>query len=147
MSKFEKIGIPLSLKTGTNNNTGFDEGTFDIVYASASVYYLSNENQRIEDALRHCHKILKNGGFFVGSLARYDCHTTKNAEKLDANRLILEDPYYKVRKGQFYHVYNSQEEVHTDFSKCGFHVISVNNYDVDWYGTRETLYLFVAKKL
>lgn len=145
-SKFEKLGIDLSLKTGTNNNTGFPDDTFDIVYSSAAIYYLGDETQRIQDALKHCSNILKPGGFFVGSVARHDCHTTKGALKLDANRYILEDPYYKVRKGQYYHVYNSNEEVREDLSNCGFEVVCVTDYDVDWFGTRETLYLFVAKK-
>ena len=75
-----------------------------------------------------------------------DNHTTADAIKLDSNRLILEDPFYKFRKGQYYHVYNSQEELKTDLEIAGFKAIAITNYDVDWFGTRETLFLFVATK-
>tara|TARA_B110000014_G_C20041099_1_gene541122 strand:- start:82 stop:768 length:687 start_codon:yes stop_codon:yes gene_type:complete len=146
-SKFKNKGLSITLKTGTNNNTGFNKNFFDIIYASASIYYLVDEFHRIQESYRHCWEILKEGGYFVGSLARFDAHTTVGAHQLDANRLILEDPFYKFRKGQYYHVYNSQDEIKKDLVESGFEIITINNYDVDWFGTRETLYLFIAKKV
>ncbi|MEH6632613.1 MAG: methyltransferase domain-containing protein [Halopseudomonas aestusnigri] len=144
--KLRKLGFTPKLKTGHNNNTGLDNNTFDIIYASSSIYYLSSLEDRIIDALSHCYDILKTDGYFVGSMCRSDCFVTDEAVKLDENRLILEDPYFKFRKGQHYHVYNSQDEIRCDLMKCGFKVVSLSDYDVDWFGSRETLFLFVAQK-
>ena len=145
-SKFKSRGLSVSLQTGTNNKTGFQSEVFDIIYASASIYYLLDKTHRIQQTYEHCSNILKTGGYFVGSVSCSDNHTAVDAIKLDNNRLILEDSFYKFRKGQYYHVYNSQEELKTDLEIAGFKAIAITNYDVDWFGTRETLFLFVATK-
>ena len=145
-SKFESYGLSVSLQSGVNRETGFEDGLFDIIYASASIYYLLDENHRIHETYGHCANILKTDGYFVGSVSCADNHTTADAIKLDSNRLILEDSFYQFRKGQYYHVYNSQEELKNDLEAAGFKTIAITNYDVDWFGTRETLFLFVAKK-
>lgn len=145
-SKFKSYGLSVSLQQGVNKETGFRDSSFDILYASASIYYLLDETHRIQQTYEHCSNILKTGGYFVGSVSCSDNHTVVDAIKLDNNRLILEDPFYKFRKGQYYHVYNSQEELKTDLEAADFKPITITNYDVDWFGTRETLFLFVATK-
>ena len=92
-------------------------------------------------------KILKKGGLFFATFARAGSHVTKNAKKINKNTLILEDSYYKLRKGQRYHIYNSKKEVSSDLTKNGFKPFFIGEYDIDWFGTREKLYLVGAKKI
>jgi SAM-dependent methyltransferase len=138
--------LKLNLRCGTNMETGFSHGFFDYVYACSSIYYLPSDKHTIRDALKEANKILKENGVLFSTFARSDSHVTKNATVIDKNTLILEDPFYGFRKGQRYHVFNNIDEIKTDLKLCGFDPLFVGNYDVDWFGTRETLFLCYAKK-
>lgn len=140
-------GSNVSLTVGTNVETGYQNSFFDIVYASGSIYYLPSEAFTIKDSLREANRILKFDGDLFVTFARSDSHVTQNAKSIDANTLILEDPYYNFRRGQRYHVYNNSHEIKNDLESSGFSVNYIADYDVDWFGTRETLFLCHAKKV
>ena len=144
--KYYKYRKKLDLRIGTNVNTGFNDNTFDVAYASASIYYLPSLEYSILDSLSEAYRIIKPGGLIMGSFARSDIHTVAEATKINNNIFILKDPYYKFREGQVYHTYNDKNEVLRDFGKIGFKNPLVYDYNVNWFGTRETLFIFVAKK-
>ena len=146
LEKYQKEGLDFDLRTGTNMDTGFKSNFFDIVYASASIYYLPSEKFTINDSLREANRITKDAGWLFATFARYDSHVAKNAQVIDENTLILEDPYYGFRKGQRYHVYNNKLEIESDLVSNGFAPTYIGDYDVDWFGTRETLFLVAAQK-
>lgn len=147
VAKFEGTINSKNLKIGTNVNTNFNNNFFDYVYSSASIYYLSSAKFSIHDALREVHRILKKNGLFVVSFSCSDNHTAIGAERVDKNTIILEDSFYKLRKGQRYHVYNNKEEIIEDLTKSGFDTCYIGNYDIDWFGTREKWFLVIAKKI
>lgn len=147
INKFEDLSFKPVLKVGSNVNTGFKKSFFDIVYASASIYYLPSEDYNINDALEESCRILKKGGTFFATFAREGSHVTKKAKKIDKNTLILEDIYYKLRKGQRYHIYNNKKEIKNDLTRNGFKSFFIGEYDIDWFGTRERLYIVGAKKI
>ena len=82
----------------------------------------------------------------MGTLARNDIHTLSEAKKINANTFILKDPFYNYRNGQVYHVYSKKSEIEKDFKKVGFDNIMIYDYDVNWFGTHETLFIFIATK-
>ena len=146
INKFKDYDNKPDLKVGTNMKTGFKDSTFDVVYSSAAIYYLPSLEYSILDAFKESYRILQHDGLFMGTLARSDIHTVSEAEKINNNIFILKDPFYKYREGQVYHTYTNKSEIISDLSKTGFHDILIYDYDVDWFGTRETLFIFVAKK-
>jgi len=83
----------------------------------------------------------------LGSISWSDNHTTVGAERVDKNTIILEDGFYKLRKGQRYHVYNNKEEIIEDLTRSGFKTCYIGDYDVDWFGTRKKWFLVTAKKV
>ena len=89
---------------------------------------------------------MKSGGYFLGTFTRFDSHIQKDSKKIDKNRIIVKDKFYKVREGQLYWLHNTKKEVEKDLLEAGFLNYKVYNYDVNWFGTRETMYLFYAKK-
>ena len=82
---------------------------------------------------------------FMGTFARYDSHVVKDSTKVDNHRIILKDPYYNFREGQLYHIY-FKDELEKDLINVGFKQIKIFDYDVDWFGTRETFFIFTAQK-
>ncbi len=145
-NKFKKAGIQSNLKVGTNDNTGYNENYFDYIYSNAALMYLKDKTTTIDKIISHIYAILKPEGYLLGSFTRADSHITKDAEYLSENIIRLKDPYYKLRDGQLYYIHKSKAEVTRDLTRNGFKNINVSDYDVDWFGTRETLFLFTAKK-
>lgn len=144
--KFKKLGFKVNLSKGYNEHTGFNKNKFDYVYSAAALMYLKNEKSNIKKTLKHIYGILKSGGYFLGTFTRFDSHIQKNSKKIDKNRIIVKDEFYKVREGQLYWLHNTKKEVEKDLLEAGFLNCKVYNYDVNWFGTRETMYLFYAKK-
>lgn len=145
-NKMLKAGANVSVKVGTNIATGYPNNFFDYVYAAGSIYYLPSENYKITHAFTEMQRILAKDGKFLATFARSDSHVTHGAQEIDKNTLILRDPYYNFRAGQRYHVYNNKEEIRQDLDSCGFKLLYIGDYDVDWFGTRETLFLCYAIK-
>lgn len=135
------------LCVGSNVNIPFGNKSFDYVYASAAIYYLPSSGTTILNALTEANRVLVPKGLLFVSFSCSDNHTLDQAEWVDQNTAILEDPFYKLRKGQRYHVYNNKQEIKEDFAKTGFQACYIGDYDIDWFGTRERWYLAIAKKI
>lgn len=144
--KFKKFGIKSTLTVGYNDETGFEQNSFDYVYSNAALMYLRSEVSNIHGTLSHIYDILKTGGRLLGTFTSFDSHITRDSSKIDKNRIICKDPFYKQREGQIYWLHSSKEEVERDLLNAGFFNCKVYNYDVDWFGTREAAYIFVASK-
>jgi len=144
--KFTKMGIKSNLSVGYNDATGFAPNTFDFVYSSAALMYLRNKHSSIRKTLNHVFEIVKPDGYFLGTFTKNNSHITLGSIEIDQNRIICKDRFYKQRKGQLYWVHHSKEEVEFDLLNAGFKSCKVFSYDVDWFGTHETAYLFVANK-
>lgn len=144
--KLKNIGVNAFLSVGSNEETGFSNNTFDFVYSSAALMYLRDSSSDIHKILRHVYEIVKPGGTVLGTLARHDTHVVNESTQIDNNRIILKDPFFRQREGQLYWLHNSKEEVLYNLSNAGFSQSQVYEYDADWFGTRETLYMFLAKK-
>ena len=126
-----EVGIKTDLRVGYNDETGFDSNTFDFVYSCAALMYLKNDDSNIHKTLYHMYEIVKPGGHLMGTFTRFDSHITKGSAKIDENRIICKDPFYKQREGQLYWLHNSKEEVEQDLLNAGFDSCKVYNYDVD----------------
>ena len=144
--KFDSKGMSVSLAVGYNDATGFDQNTFDFVFSNAALMYLRDETSSIKKTLSHVFHILKPGGRLLGSFTRFDSHITKQSTKIDNNRIVVADPFYQQREGQKYWLHNSKQEAVDDLEAAGFERCNVYEYDVDWFGTRETQYIFCAVK-
>ena len=147
LKKFKSMSKTCDLRVGTNIEIPFGENTFDYVYSSAAIYYLPSAKYTIMDALFEVKRVLKPGGLFFVSFSTDVNHTVNGANWLDKNRIILEDAFYKFRKGQLYHVYNSTTEVHNDLLEVGIEPAYIGKYFVDWFGTEESWFICIGKNL
>ena len=142
--KLSRAGINANLSVGYNEETGFAAGTFDFVFANASLMYLRSERSSIHRTLDHVREILKPEGCLLGTFTAVDSHISKGGRRLDRNRIVCEDSFYKQRKGQMYWLHHCKEEVENDLLNSGFNSIKVHDFDVDWFGTREKAFIFFA---
>jgi cyclopropane fatty-acyl-phospholipid synthase-like methyltransferase len=142
-----------NIKIGTNLSTEFGTKKFDYVTAFSSLFYLESEDATMGKVLAHVATLLKNRsetsngnpGQLFCTLAREGTHALRDADRLNANTYILEDGFYSFRKGQRYFAFNDAEEVEKIFDESGLAVQSVNNFEVDWFGSLERLFVVKAR--
>ena len=144
--KLKRMGIKCTLSVGSNDETGFSENSFDYVYSSAALMYLSNPQITLNQILKHIYYITNIDGNFYGTFTSINSHISNKATFVNSNVIILKDEFYKLREGQYYHVHNSKKEVEDDLERVGFKEIQVYDYNVDWFGTKEVMYIFTCKK-
>lgn len=143
-SKF-KNQIPASdLILGTNAKTGFAGKHFDFITAFSTLFYLQNAETTIENVLTHVRDLLHPDGMLFCTLARRGTHALEGATRLDSRTYVLKDPYYNFRNGQRYVAFNSSEEVVSSFNESGMTVTGIFNYEADWFGSLERLFLVKA---
>lgn len=147
IKKFLNMENKPQLSAGTNINTNLKDNFFDFIYASGSIYYMPDQNKTITDAFSESYRICKKQGYFLGTLAKNNTHAVLNAEEIKPNLYILKDEFYNQRRGQVYHTYESSIEVKNDLLKSGFSNPIVCDYQVDWFGTKETLFMFLCQKV
>jgi SAM-dependent methyltransferase len=142
------ISPNLILKAGKNTEIPFEDNYFDFIYASASIYYLSNQDASIEDALKESNRCLKKGGYLIFTATTRNNHYIESAEKISKNVYKLQDPYFNQRPGQLIHVYNDEKEIFNDLARLGFaHDSFVGKFSADWLGVHESLFIVVSKKI
>lgn len=144
--KLSRLGIRADLRVGINEATGFAPGSFDFVYSCAALMYLKDTSSHILSTLRHAHDLLTPGGYLLGTMTRSDSHITAGSKQIDKNRIVCKDPFFRQREGQLYWLHHSKTEVEDDLSKAGFSNCVVSDYEVDWFGTLESAFMFVAQK-
>lgn len=146
IKKLNKINININLSKGFNDEININKDDFDFIYGNASLMYLKDENSSIQKTLSHLYSKINVNGYLLGNFTRFDSHITKDAKRLDNNRIIVKDPFFKQRDGQLYWLHNSKNEALDDLFETGFKNCKVFDFDVDWFGTRETHYVFFAQK-
>jgi len=135
-----------NLSIGQNCNLPYSELFFDYVIASHSIYYL-NKDQTLFDSLKEVYRVLKPKGNLFFTVPTSKNHTLKGAKKFaQTNQWILEDAFYKVRKGQIIETVESETNLIILLSKLGFDNISIAKWHVDWWGTIEDSFLVYCEK-
>ena len=59
---------------------------------------------------------------------------------------MVRDPHYGQRAGQLYWLRHPKDEVLADLHGAGFEECKVWDCDVNWFGSREALFIFAARK-
>src|SRR5712692_82201 len=67
--RMRRLGVPVTLETGSNSHLPFGAGAFDLVLACHSCYYV-RAGETFADNLREIARVLRPGGRFVFSLAK-----------------------------------------------------------------------------
>jgi ubiquinone/menaquinone biosynthesis C-methylase UbiE len=140
----ERLGIPISLKVGTNSSIPFADESFDYVLACHSCYYV-DKGTTFSDNLREYHRVLKPGGFLIATLPESNSSIFRGCVELsDGHVEIREDPW-NLRNGYTFKWFRSEEEIKETFSPY-FDSFSVGLCCDNYYGVQINLFLLVCKK-
>jgi len=143
--RLKDLGLAADLRIGRNNNIPFEDNSFDYILASHCMYYC-DDGDLLSDNLKEYARVLKPGGYLIGSVANSDSYIFEGAEELsDGSKLINNDPYNN-RDGYRLFAFKSEKEIEDYFSDL-FNEFSIGFADNNFYGIRERVFWITCKNL
>jgi SAM-dependent methyltransferase len=137
--RMERLGVPVTVKTGSNSHIPFDDRTFDFVLSCHACYYVS-PGETFDDNLREIARVLRPGGRFIFSLVKRDSYVLNDATPLpDGHFRVTHDPY-DVRNGTVLRAFASREEVAGTLGST-FDELALGLCENDFYGIYEKVWI------
>lgn len=142
--RMQRFGIETDLRVGRSKEVPFDDEMFDYVVASSSIYYIDKESS-FDENLKELKRVTKQGGYVVMTLAHPLTFMLKNSIKLGEGYYQVTDDPYKLRNGDVFRAFSSEEEILKTFSHS-FENICIGMQNEDYYGMHIQLWLVVMRK-
>ena len=143
-NRLERLGVPLTLKTGSNSHIPFGDGAFDFILACHACYYVSL-GESFADNLEEIARVLQPGGRFIFSLAKTDTYILKDAVPLgNGHYRITHDPR-GLRNGAVFRAFASRREI-VDELGVSFSDFALGLCENDFYGTYEKVWIGTCLK-
>lgn len=140
----ELADIECTLVPGSNSSIPFDEGVFDFVVASHSIYYV-REGETFADNVREVARVLRPGGWLVASMPDTQNSVLAGAEPLPGGHWRIKADPFGLRNGSIFRAVNSRAEAIEAFEPS-FGEFSIGSFHDDWYGLRVTGLTVVCRK-
>jgi len=138
------LGMPVTLKIGTNASLPFASDFFDYILASSSWYYV-DQGTTFADNLKEYHRVLKPGGTLMATLPEAGSSIFAGCiERGDAHVEIRNDPW-GLRNGYVFRRFGSAQEIEETLSPY-FDSFSLGLCHDDYYGVQINLFLLVCRK-
>ncbi len=143
-NRMEKLGVPVTLDTGSNSHIPFAAEAFHFVLACHACYYVS-PGESFDDNLREIVRVMRPGGRFIFSLAKSDTYVLQDAEPLgNGHYRITHDPR-GLRDGGVFRAFVSQSEI-VDTLGTYFEDFALGLCENDFYGTYEKVWIGTCLK-
>lgn len=143
-ARMERLGVPVTLQTGSNAHIPFSDGAFDLVLACHSCYYVS-PGETFADNLAEIARALKPGGRFIFSLAKNDTYVLKDATPLPGGHYRITHDPCGVRAGGIFRAFGSKEEI-VDELGVRFGDLALGLCENEYYGIYEKVWIGTGLK-
>ena len=139
-----KLGYSADLRVGRNSNIPFESDYFDFILSCHCCYYC-DDGETLYDNLAEYARVLKEGGWFVASVADKSSYIFNDADELEDGSLVVNRDPYENRNGYRLHGFSDAREIEEYFSRY-FTKFSLGHANNDYYGIQERLFWVVCQK-
>jgi SAM-dependent methyltransferase len=142
--RMQRLGVPVTLKTGGNSQLPFGPDDFDLVLSCHSCYYV-RAGETFADNLREIVRVLRPGGRFLFSLAKTDAYLLQDAVPLEPGHYrITRDPF-GIRNGTILRAFATRDEVRAELA-ADFEDLALGLCENDFYGVYEKMWIGTGVK-
>lgn len=142
------LGVkPESIHSGSSSSIPFEDATFDFLMGWNSIYYMSLQDSRFEDHASEIARVIKPGGYVVLSIPKKSAFIFDNSEYCSDERYkVIKDDYYGgMRNGEIMRVFNSSEEIKSEFEPY-FDEFYFGDIQDDCFGLNFHWHLVIARR-
>lgn len=143
-NRAQTLGIPVSLKVGTNSVIPFGDSFFDYILACHSCYYVDAETT-FRDNLQEYNRVLKSGGILIASLPEANASIFEGCIGGEDGHVEIRNDPWGLRNGGIFKWFRSEEEIKEVFSPY-FDSFSIGLCLDNYYGVRVNVFLLVCRK-
>ncbi|MEY2494828.1 MAG: hypothetical protein QOJ45_1320 [Verrucomicrobiota bacterium] len=138
------LGIPVTLKLGTNTSIPFEDDFFDYMLAACSCYYVDAGTSFL-DNLKECRRVLKPGGSLIATLPESKSSIFSGCIDLGDGHVEIRNDPWGLRNGYTFKWFRSEEEIKETFSPY-FDSFSIGLCRDNYYGVQINVFLLVCRK-
>lgn len=138
------LGIPVTLKLGTNSSVPFGDEFFDYLLACHSCYYV-DEGTSFFDTLGEYNRILKPGGSLVASLPESSNSIFDGCVELEDGHVEIRNDPWGLRNGYVFKWFRTEDDVVEAFSPY-FDSFSIGLCRDNYYGVQINAFLLVCRR-
>lgn len=138
------LGIPVTLKVGTNAAIPFESEFFDYILASSSCYYVDAGTTFTDNLEEYC-RVLKPGAILVASLPEENGSIFDGCVELEDGHVEIRKDPWGLRNGYTFRRFGSAEDVERVFSPY-FDAFSIGLCCDNYYGVQINMFLLVCRK-
>ena len=146
------ISVPKkNIQTGFNNLLPFEDSFFDFLISWNAIYYLDHEKHEISENIDEVSRVLKKGGYFIGSIPGPKCYSLLGAKKVGIHQVQINPPTNSnwgggFQKDTFCYLIETQKHLKSILSDQ-FTNIEISELYWDGFGSSPLHYfMFVGEK-
>lgn len=134
----------IKLKEGNNSFLPFKNKFFDYILAWNSFYYLQ-KNTTIGDNIFEISRVLKNDGFFIGSIPLLNSYYFKKNKKINKYKYQIKNDYLNIRNNSYLCGVKNKTELEKILYKNFKNINIAHSYN-NYFGIEENLLIFCCQK-
>lgn len=140
----ERLGIDAELKVGRNSQLPFEDNFFDYILACHSCYYVDN-GTTFDDNVREAARVLKDGGYYIASLAEKSASIFEGCEDIGKGHVIIKEDPWGLRNGYIFRMFQTKDEIINALSSH-FENFSIGLCTDEYFGQVISLFITVCQK-
>ena len=144
LQRAEVLGIPVTLKLGTNSAIPFENDFFDYVLASSSCYYV-DKGETFSHNLKEYSRVLKPKGILLATLPAAGGSILDGAVDLGDGHVEIRNDPWGLRNGYVFRQFRTEEELVATFSPY-FDSFSIGLCCDNYYGVQIDSFLLVCRR-
>lgn len=143
-ARAQQAGMSVDFRVGKNSSLPFDNEFFDCVLACHSCYYI-DKGGNFDMNLAEIGRILKPGGWFVGSVVNKNSFIFSGGIEHDDGIITIKKDPYGTRVGYYLRSFVDIKEIEKALSSQ-FHNFAFGRAHNDYYGIDEDVHWVVCQK-
>ena len=140
-----------NIKTGFNNSLPFENSFFDFLISWNAIYYLDHKEHEINENINEVTRVLKKGGYFIGSIPGPKCYSFLGAKKVGTHQVQINPSTNSnwgggLQKDTFLYLIETQKHLKNILSH---QFINIETSELYWDGFGSAplhYFMFVAQK-